>query len=129
MSIERLGVENGNPLKLPMAPAVRAGDFVFVSGQAALADDGSVVAGGIGPQTRLTIERLTAGLAAAGCSLSDVVKATAWLSDARDFGVFNAVFAEFFGDHPPSRSTLVSQLVVDAKVEIELTAYKPLEPR
>lgn len=129
MAIERLGVENGNPLRLPIAPAVRAGDFVFVSGQAALATDGSVVEGGIAPQTRLTIERLVDGLAVAGCTLADVVKATVWLADPRDFGVFNTVFAEYFGDHPPARSTLISQLVIDAKVEIELTAYKPIEPR
>ncbi|MGE4252838.1 MAG: RidA family protein [Parvibaculaceae bacterium] len=126
MTIRRLGVEGGNPLGLPMAPAVRAGDFIFISGQAALEPDGSVVAGGIAAQTRKTIERLIEVLRVADCTLADVVKATVWIADARDFAAFNSVFREYFGDHPPARSTLVSQLVVDAKVEIELVAYRPL---
>jgi 2-iminobutanoate/2-iminopropanoate deaminase len=126
MMIERFGVEGSNPYKLPIAPAVRAGGFVFVSGQAGLESDGSIVPGGIRAETRKTIERLKGILEAAGCSLSDVVKATVWIDDPRDFGGMNAVFAEYFGAHPPARSTLVSPLVVDAKVEIELTAYRPL---
>lgn len=124
--IERVGLEEGNPLRLPIAPAVRAGDFIFVSGQAALGEDGAIIDGGIAAQTHLTIQRLIAVLEAAGCSLQDVVKATVWLDDARDFAAFNKVYAEYFGDAPPARSTLVSPLVVDGKVEIELLAYKPL---
>ena len=124
--IERIGLEEGNPLRLPIAPAVRAGDFVFVSGQAALGEDGAIIDGGITTQTHLTIQRLIAVLEAAGCSLKDVVKATVWLDDARDFAAFNKVYGEYFGDAPPARSTLVSPLVVDGKVEIELLAYRPL---
>jgi reactive intermediate/imine deaminase len=124
--ITRYGVEGSNPFRLPIAPAVRAGDFIFASGQAGLEADGSVVTGGIRAETRKTIERLKEVLAAADCSLSDVVKATVWIADARDFAGMNVVFSEYFGDHPPVRSTLVSQLVVDAKIEIELTAYKPI---
>ncbi len=124
--IERIGLEQGNPLKLPMAPAVRAGDFVFVSGQAALDQDGNMIDGGIKSQTHLTIQRLIAVLAAAGCGVTDVVKATVWLDDPRDFGAFNKVYAEYFGAAPPARSTVVSSLVIDGKVEIELVAYKPL---
>ena len=123
--IERYGVDGGNPYGLPISVAVRAGDFVFVSGQAALNPDGSILAGGIVAETRLTIERLKAGLAVAGCTLADVVKATVWLTDPNDFAAFNDVFREYFGSHPPARSTLVSSLVVAARVEIELTAYKP----
>ena len=70
--------------------------------------------------------RLVAVLERAGCTLADVVKATVWLDDARDFGAFNKVYAEYFGAAPPARSTLVSPLVIDGKVEIELVAYKPL---
>jgi len=124
--IERYGVDGGNPYGLPISVAVRAGDFVFVSGQAALSDDGSIIAGGIAAETRHTIERLKAGLAAAGCTLADVVKATVWITDPSDFPAFNAVFREYFGAHPPARSTLISALVVEARVEIELTAYKPI---
>lgn len=125
--IERIGLEEGNPLRLPIAPAVRAGDFVFVSGQAALGEDGAIIDGGITAQTHLTIQRLIAVLEAADCNVKDVVKATVWLDDPRDFAAFNKVYAEYFGDAPPARSTLVSPLVVDGKVEIELLAYKPLK--
>lgn len=123
--IERYDLNGGNPYGLPISAAVRAGDFVFVSGQAALNPDGTILGGGIAAETRLTIERLKAALATAGCTLADVVKATVWITDPADFPAFNAVFAEYFGDHPPARSTLVSRLVVDARIEIELTAYKP----
>lgn len=113
--------------KLPIALAVRAGDFVFVSGQAALAAQGGVIDGGVVAQTEATIERLKIVLEEVGCTLADVVKANVWLADARDFGPFNEVFRKHFGDALPARSTLVSDLVVgDGKVEIELTAYKPL---
>ncbi len=111
---------------LPISGAVRAGDFVFASGQAALDKDGYVLDGGIVPQTRLTLDRLLASLKDAGCTAEDIVKVTVWLDDARDFGAFNKVYAEYFKDAPPARSTLVSPLVVDAKVEIEAIAYKPL---
>lgn len=111
--------------KLPIALSVRAGDFVFVSGQAALGAYGAIE-GGIVAQTEATIQRIAIVLEEAGCTLADVVKANAWLSDARDFGPFNEVFRKYFGAHPPARSTLVSDLVIDGKVEIEVTAYKPL---
>jgi enamine deaminase RidA (YjgF/YER057c/UK114 family) len=88
----------------PFAKAVRAGDFVYVSGQVPTVD-GEVVA---------------------DCTLADVVKINVWLDDARDFSSFNAVFQKYFIDHPPARSTVQSPLMVDAKVEMDVIAYKPL---
>ena len=124
--IKRYGTDGVTPL--PLATAVRAGDFVFVSGQAALcAKVGVCISGNIVEQTELTIERLLNVMKEAGCEPKDVVKATVWLNDARDFGAFNTVYKKYFGAHPPARSCLVSPLVVDGKVEIELTAYKPLD--
>ena len=108
----------------PFAKAVRAGDFVYVSGQVP-AEKGEIIAGGIVPQTRKAIENLIEVLALAGCGLEDVVKINAWLDDARDFSSFNAVFREYFADHPPARSTVQSPLMVDAKVELDAIAYKP----
>jgi 2-iminobutanoate/2-iminopropanoate deaminase len=122
--IRRIGLEDGNPLKLPMAPAVWAGNYLFVSGQAALDEDGAVIDGGIKPQAHLTIQRLISVLEHAGCTLDHVVKAMVWLDDPRDFFAFNKVYAQYFGDAPPARSTMVSPLVLDGKVEIELVAYK-----
>lgn len=123
--IERIGVDRDAPL--PLAPAVRAGDFIFLSGQAALGSSGSIVAGNIVEQTELTIQRIIEVLAKCHCTVDDVVKTTVWLDDARDFGGFNSVYSKYFGKAPPARSTVVSPLVVDGKVEIEVVAYKPRE--
>ena len=109
----------------PLSPAVRAGDFVFVSGQVPTDDQGQVIVGGIEAQTRQVFKRLEQALALAGCGLADVAKVSVWLNDARDFGSFNRVYMECFGDHRPARSTVESRLMIDAKVEIDVTAYKP----
>lgn len=111
--------------KRPFAKAVRAGDFVYVSGQVPTVD-GEVVSGGIVAQTEQVIANIKSVLALANCGLEDVVKVNCWLDDARDFSSFNAVFEKHFIDHPPARSTVQSPLMVDAKVEIDVIAWKPL---
>lgn len=127
MSIERIGVEKtgagGN--NLPFSPAVRAGDFVYISGQVAMGEDGEIVPGGIEEQTRRTMENVKAVLAMAGCTFDDVVKANCWLDDTRDFWTFNKIYAGYFPNGAPARSTVRSQLMVDAKVEIDVIAYAP----
>jgi reactive intermediate/imine deaminase len=109
---------------LPFSPAVKAGPFVFVSGQVAMGDNGEIVPGGIEAQTRQTLKNVENALALAGCTLKDVVKSTVWLDDARDFWTFNRVYAEFFSENKPARSTTQASLMIDAKVEIEVVAYK-----
>ncbi|MBK1685639.1 RidA family protein [Rhodoferax fermentans] len=109
----------------PLSPATRAGDFVFVSGQVPTDDKGEVVVGGIEAQTRQVFQRLTQALTLADCTLADVAKVSVWLADARDFGSFNRVYMECFGEHRPARSTVESRLMIDAKVEMDVTAYKP----
>jgi len=104
---------------------VRAGDFVFVSGQMATGADGQLVEGGIEVQTRQVMDNIKAILAEAGCTMDDVVKCTCFIDDTRDFGRFNAVYASYFGDSPPARSTVRAQLVLDGKLEVEAIAYKP----
>ena len=125
MTVEFLGGPRsgagGQPL--PFSPAVRAGPFVFVSGQVAMGDNGEIVPGGIEAQTRRTLQNVEKALALAGCTLSHVVKATVWLDDTRDFWSFNRVYAEFFAGNKPARSTTQAKLMVDAKVEIEVIAY------
>jgi reactive intermediate/imine deaminase len=108
----------------PFAKAVRAGDFVFVSGQVPTVG-GEVVAGGIVPQAEQAIANLRAVLETAGCTLADVVQVTCWLDDPRDFSSFNAVFEKHFLAAPPARSTVQAALMVDAKVEIDAVAWKP----
>ena len=126
MSVEFLGGTRtgagGQPL--PFSSAVRAGPFVFVSGQVAMGDNGEIVPGGIEAQTRQALKNVENALALAGCTLKDVVKSTVWLHDARDFWTFNRVYAEFFSESKPARSTTQATLMVDAKVEIEVIAYK-----
>lgn len=108
----------------PFAKAVRAGDFIYVSGQVPTVD-GELVSGGIIAQTEAVMENIIAVLGMAGCGLEDVVKANVWLDDPRDFTSFNSVFAKYFTAHPPARSTVQSALMVDAKVEMDVVAYKP----
>ena len=110
----------------PLSPAVRAGDFVFVSGQVPTDEAGQVVVGGIEAQTRQVFKHLESALALAGCTLSDVCKVSVWLDDARDFGSFNRVYMECFGTHRPARSTVESRMMIDVKVEMDVIAYKPL---
>jgi reactive intermediate/imine deaminase len=116
----------GGALGLPLSAAVRAGDFVFVSGQMPLDDKGEVIPGNIETQTRATLERLKGALGLAGAALADVVKVTIWLADARDFPGFNKVYREYFPANPPARSTVRGDLVIDTRLEIEAVAYKPL---
>jgi len=110
---------------MPLSRAVRAGDWVFVSGITAIDASGQVLHGGIEAQTRRVLEVMRDLLAEAGCTMADVVKTTVWLEDPRDFWVFNRVYGEFFSDAPPARSTIQSGLMLDCKVEIEATAYRP----
>ncbi|MGH0029764.1 MAG: RidA family protein [Myxococcota bacterium] len=103
------------------------GDLVFVSGTLGTTPGGVGLApGGIGPETRQTLENLRAILQGAGAELSDVAKVSVYLTDMADFGEMNRVYSEFFPDDPPARITVgVSQLALNAKVEIELVAQKP----
>lgn len=116
-----------SPLPYPFAKAVRAGDFVFVSGQLPFGPDGVMVHGPIEVQTRQVLENIKATLEETGCTLADVVKNTIWLEEERDFGGFNKVYAEYFAENPPARATVGSKLMLDAKIEIEALAYKPLK--
>jgi len=111
---------------VPLSPAVRAGDFVYVSGQVPVGADGLVVAGGVSEQTEQVIQNIRKVLEMAGCTLDDVIKTHVYLADARDFGAFNAVYAKHFAKEPPARTTAEARLVIDIKVEIEAIAYRPL---
>lgn len=111
---------------VPLSPAVRAGDTIYISGQVPTNPDGSIVEGGIEAQTRRVMENVAKALALAGAELSDVVKTTVVLADARDFGAFNKVYATYFPNDPPARTTLEARLMIDIRVEIEAIAYKPL---
>ena len=110
---------------VPLSPAVRAGDFVYISGQVPTDASGAVVAGGIEAQTRQVMDNVKAALALAGCTLDQVVKTFVILSDARDFGAFNKVYATYFPSEPPARTTVEARLMIDIHIEVEAIAYAP----
>jgi 2-iminobutanoate/2-iminopropanoate deaminase len=108
----------------PFSQAVRAGGFVFVSGQVAL-DPATmkVIDGDIAVQTEQTLKNITAILAAAGLSLANVVRSGVYLRNMNDFAAMNAVYARHFPSEPPARTTIeVSRLPLDVLVEIDVVA-------
>ena len=114
-----------NGRRLSLSRAVRAGDFVFLTGQVPMQNNAIMTHGDIEDQTRAVLDDITETLKLAGCDRGDVVKSMVWLKSRDDFPGFNAVYAEYFPKSPPARSAIVNDLLVDAKVEIEVIAYKP----
>ncbi|GAM74734.1 bona fide ridA/YjgF/TdcF/RutC subgroup [Vibrio ishigakensis] len=126
MTIKRYGVEGGTGTggqHLPFARAIEAGGFLYVSGQTPMTD-GEVVEGGIIDQSRLAIQNCVDIMTEAGYGLEDVVHVKVVLTDSRYFQSFNKVFKEFFGANPPARICMVCDLVVDVKVEVDVTCYR-----
>jgi reactive intermediate/imine deaminase len=109
---------------LPFSSAVRVGDIIYLSGQiGVLPGTTELVAGGIGPETRQTMENISQVLEYAGSALDRVIKCTVFLSDIGDYAAMNEVYRSFFPGHPPARSALAaSGLALGAKVEIECIA-------
>lgn len=123
--IRRIGAEGGKGTggqHLPFSRAVSAGGWLYVSGQTPM-EDGEIVEGGIIEQSRKAINNCLEIMQEAGYGLEDVVHVSVVLTDARYFQSFNKVFKEVFGGHPPARICLVADLVVDCKVEVDVTCY------
>lgn len=110
---------------LTLSRAIRAGDFVYLTGQVPMKDGAPMTTGTIEDQTRAVLDDIKATLAQADCEMSDVVKAMVWLTDRADFPGFNAVYGEYFPSEPPARSAVVNDLLVDVRVEVEVVAYRP----
>ncbi len=107
----------------PYSQAIKTGGMVYASGQVALRPDGSFNDGDIAAQTTQVFENLTAVLKEAGSGLDKVLKTTVFLSDMDNFAAMNEVYAKFFGEHKPARSTVaVKTLPKNALVEIECIA-------
>ncbi|MGI9304582.1 MAG: RidA family protein [Gammaproteobacteria bacterium] len=117
-------VINGRTLSL--SKAVRAGDLIFLTGQVPIQNGAPMTTGTIEEQTRACIELIRETLKEAACDLDDVVKSMVWLKSREDFPGFNAVYGQYFPEGPPARSALISDFLVDVKVEIECIAFKPL---
>ena len=108
----------------PYSQGIRAGGFVFVSGQVALDPaNGNVVQGDVAVQTERVLKNLQAILKAAGTTLEKVVRATVFLKNMNDFAAMNEVYGKFWKAAPPARSTVeVARLPKDVLVEIDVIA-------
>ena len=108
----------------PYSQAIRAGKFIFYSGQIPLnPSSGTLVDGGIEAQTRQVITNMRAMLYASGCDFSDVVKTTIYLTNLSDFATVNEIYGECFSEVPPARACVqVAALPKGAMVEIEWIA-------
>ncbi|HYO79866.1 MAG TPA: Rid family detoxifying hydrolase [Bryobacteraceae bacterium] len=111
----------------PYSHAVRAGDFVYVSGMGPLDPvTNEFDFGDIRHETRLVLQNIKSILEGCGASMQDVVKCSVFLADRNDFGAMNEVYAEFFGEAKPARTTVQVVLPVEhMKVEIDCIAWKP----
>jgi 2-iminobutanoate/2-iminopropanoate deaminase len=109
------------------SPAIRAGNFLFLSGQIPIdPGTGAIVDGGIAAQTDQVMRNIGALLAAAGAGLEHVVRTTVFLTDLNEFAAMNECYATFVGDPPPARATVqVARLPRDVRVEIDAIAVLP----
>lgn len=113
----------------PYSPAVRAGDFLFVSGQGPVDPVTNEMSyGDIQHETRLVLNNIKRILEAAGASMAGVVRCGVFLRDGGDFGAMNQVYAEFFGEQRPARTTVETKFADSRmKIEIDCIAYQPRE--
>ena len=114
-----------NGRKLSLSRAVRAGAYIFLTGQVPMVDGNVMTDGTIEEQTKVVLNEIQSTLVQAGCNFSHVVKTMVWLRSREDFAGFNSVYSEFFPNDPPARSAVLNELLVDVKVEIEVVAYDP----
>lgn len=109
----------------PLSPVIVSEDLVYTSGQVPFDAEGKLVAGGLEEQTAQVFENLGACLAAAGCTLDDVVKVNVYLTDLGRFEAFNRVYAQRFSEPYPARTTVGVRLADGLLVEIEAIARLP----
>jgi 2-iminobutanoate/2-iminopropanoate deaminase len=137
-----LKIAYGSEPGFPISMAMRAGDFIFTSAQGdhgfnpddvvydekglVVSDGNSLLPRSMAEETRATILNLAASLKEANCTLEDVVDTSVWLRDPRDFHEMNKTYAEFFKRDCPTRSIFRIDFMFDCRIEIKVTAYKPL---
>lgn len=128
MGIERILPAGGASPRGHYTPAMRAGDFVYVSGQGPIDPvTDKLAAGDVEFQTQLTLSNIRRILEAAGVGITDVVKCSVFLRDISEFHNMNRAYAAFFGDHKPARTTIEAKFhQAEMLVEIDCVAYKPL---
>ena len=108
----------------PYTPAVKAGDFVFTSGQIPIID-GQIVTGGIEIQFKQALDNLKTVIESQSASLNQVIKTTIFVTDMSNYASINDIYINFFGDHRPARSVVqVSALPLEALIEIEAVLFQ-----
>lgn len=124
--IERLTPPGMPSPRGPYSPVVRAGDFLFLSGQVPVdpATD-KMSTGDIKHETRLALNNMKRLLEGVGASLADVVKVGVFLADGAEFAQMNEVYVEFFGEWKPARTTVVCKFMSDIRIEVDCVAYRP----
>jgi 2-iminobutanoate/2-iminopropanoate deaminase len=126
--IERLSPPGVAAPRGPYSPAVRAGGYIYVSGQIPIDPvTNQTVLGDVKAETRQVLSNIQRILEGCGATMADVVRCGVFLTDVKDFAAMNEVYAEFFGEAKPARTTIgVAALPLPgAKVEIDAVAYKP----
>jgi enamine deaminase RidA (YjgF/YER057c/UK114 family) len=108
---------------LPISEAVQAGGFVFFSGLVAADEEGRVIPGGIAAETDHILHQVQTTLRRIGASLADIVKVNAVITNPDDFDGFNSAYRKHFHTKPPARITTCAQLLINARVELDLVAY------
>jgi len=126
MSLERIFPHHAPTPRGPYSPAVRAGDFIFVSGQGPIdVITDKISNGDIQHETRLALGNIQRILESCGASMADVVKCSVFLRNGGDFKAMNEVYVEFFGNDRPARTTVACEFAQNILVEIDCIAYKP----
>jgi 2-iminobutanoate/2-iminopropanoate deaminase len=124
--IERLTPPGIAAPRGPYTPAVRAGDFIFLSGQVPVDPATNQFSpGDIQHETRLALNNMKRILEGVGSSLADVVKVGVYLANGAEFAAMNEVYVEFFGETKPARTTIVCSFMADIRIEIDCMAYSP----
>jgi 2-iminobutanoate/2-iminopropanoate deaminase len=110
---------------LPFSPAIKAGDYVFISGQASVDDEGKIVNGTFAEECRRSFENLGKILTAAGLDFSDVIQVRNYVNHQEDLAEFNQIYREFFSTPFPARTTIMGCLGTLLKFEVDAVAYSP----
>jgi 2-iminobutanoate/2-iminopropanoate deaminase len=131
MAVERMTVPDGPSAQGPYSQVVRAGDFLYVSGQGPIDPSTNEFSfGDIRHETKLVLQNIQKILAGCSASMADVVRCSVYLAEASDFGAMNEVYACFFASAPPARTTVQATLVDPGmKIEVDCVAYVPSSPK
>jgi|TARA_B110000438_G_scaffold47735_1_gene48020 2-iminobutanoate/2-iminopropanoate deaminase len=119
-------INKGAKSHLPFSPAIKAGDFVYVSGQASVdRNTGQVIEGTFEEEVRRSIENLKVILESAGLNLDHVINIKSYVAKEEDLKLYNSIYAEYFNSPTPTRSTIVNVLPSFLKFELDCVAYAP----